>query len=156
MDEEVWGDDMDEEAWNDDMEDIEPVIDAEVGFLGALESLNPQAIMRCWSDSDTSALVFPGIDVARGPMAISLAWVDIVENTSQLNVSLRPVSCIRRGDLAWTFLAGRLISTHGDETLSIEVYITNIWLREPDGWKLLHLNCCPAPHQPTWLEQRLN
>jgi ketosteroid isomerase-like protein len=63
---------------------------------------------------------------------------------------------MRLGDLGWTFLSGSMVSTHGDETLTVEVFVTNIYRREEDGWKLMHHHAAPGPHQPAYLEQRLN
>jgi len=147
---------MDEPDWNDDPEDIEPVIEAESEFLGALESLNVARIVRCWSDSDDCTMIFPGVEIARGEAAVRSAWEEVVKHTSRLKTVLRPIGYKRLGDLAWTFLGGTLVSTHGDETLSVEVYITNVYHREPGGWKLIHHHASPAPHQPSYLEQRLN
>ncbi len=147
---------MEEHTWNDDIEDVEPVIDAESQLLGALETLDVNRIMNCWSESDQATLIFPGVEMARGSQAIRMAWVDVVDHTSKLNTVLKPVSFFRLGDMGWTFLSGTLMSTHGDETLSVEVYITNIYVRESGGWKILHLHAAPSPHQPSYLEQRLN
>ncbi len=147
---------MCEPEWNDDIEDIEPVIDAESMFLGALEMLDVGRIMSCWSDSDQTTFIFPGVDMAKGEVAIRLAWEEIARYTSSLNTVLRPVSFMRLGDMGWTFLSGTIVSTHGDETLSVEVYITNVYRREAGGWKIVHHHTTPAPHQPSYLEQRLN
>ena len=147
---------MEENIWNDDIEDVEPVIDAESQFLGALETLDVNRIVACWSESEQATLVFPGVDMARGPAAIRMAWVEVADHTSKLRPVVKPVSYIRMGDMGWTFLSGTLMSTHGDETLSVEVYITNVYLRESEGWKLLHMHVAPSPHQPSYLEQRLN
>jgi ketosteroid isomerase-like protein len=147
---------MYEEPWNDDIEDVEPVIEAESMFLGALETLNVGKILECWSESDQVSMIFPGIEVARGPESIKQAWGRITENTSSLKLILRPISFMRLGDLGWTFLGGTIMSTHGDETLSVEVYVTNIYRREAGGWKIVHHHSTPSPHQPSYLEQRLN
>jgi len=147
---------MFDEHWNDDAEDIEPVMIAETEFLGALESLDVSKILACWSDSDQTTLVFPGIETVAGPGAIREAWLHVVRNTSKLKAILRPITYMRLGDLGWTFLSGTMMTTHGDETLSVEVYVTNIYRREAGGWKLVHHHSTPAPHQPSYLEQRLN
>jgi len=124
---------MDNEHLNDDMEDVEPVINAEAEFFNTLETLDVDKIMELWSDDDRVSIVFPGIDMAMGPISVRLAWSDIATHTSSLKADLEPFSYMRHGDLAWSFLAGRIISTHRDETLSIEVYITNFWRREPNA-----------------------
>lgn len=147
---------MDEAEWNDDIEDFEPVILVENDFINALESLNVSRIMECWSESDQAILIFPGIDVSRGIDAIRDSWEIVTRNTSQLKLLLTPISVMRSGDMGWTFLGGTLMSTHGDETLSIEVYVTNVYVREAGGWKIAHHHATPAPHQPSYLEQRLN
>lgn len=148
---------MNEEYWqNDDIEDIEPIVEADIRFLRALESLNAEKILSCWSTWNGTTLLFPGVDVARGWDSINEAWGTVSANTRHLNILLKPISIIRLGDFGFTFLSGSIISTHGDETLTVEVYMTNVYRREEDGWKLIHHHTSPAPHQPSYLEQRLN
>lgn len=148
---------MSDANWfDDDMEDVEPVVEAETRFLRTVETLNPKKIMTCWSESERITMLFPGIGLAQGPRAVEEAWTTVARNTSNLRLVLQPVNLMRLGDLAWTFLSGSIVSTHGDETLTVDVYMTNIYRRESSGWKLLHHHTAPAPHQPTFLEQRLN
>jgi ketosteroid isomerase-like protein len=141
---------------DDDMEDVEPIVEAELVFLGALETLDVRRIMNCWSESDLSSMIFPGTEMARGVRGVRAAWESVAENTTKLKTVLKPIMVSRLGDIGWTFLGGTLVSTHGDETLSVEVYITNIYKREGEGWKLVHHHATPGPHQPSFLEQRMN
>jgi len=141
---------------DDDMEDVEPIVEAELVFLGALETLNVRRIMNSWSESEHSSMIFPGTEMARGLRGIRAAWESVAENTTKLKAVLKPITVSRLGDMGWTFLGGTLVSSHGDETLSVEVYITNIYKREAEGWKLVHHHATPAPHQPSFLEQRMN
>ena len=148
---------MSDQSWfDDDAEDAEPVVDADAGFLRAMETLDAARILSCWSDSDRITMLFPGADLARGREAVRAAWETVARNTRGLRVLLRPLNVMRLGDMGWTFLAGSLVSTHGDESLTIEVFVTNIYHREEDGWKLIHHHSAPGPHQPSYLEQRLN
>jgi ketosteroid isomerase-like protein len=148
---------MSDQSWyDDDMEDVEPVIDADTMFLMAMETLDVNRIMSCWSESDKITMLFPGTEVSRGPEAIRQAWEKVARNTRKLKVMLHPISVTRLGDMGWTFLTGNIISTHGDETLTVEVYVTDVFRREEDGWKLCHHHSAPGPHQPSYLEQRLN
>ena len=146
----------DNSFYDDDMEDFEPVIEADVNFLRALETLDVKTIMSCWSDFDRITMLFPGVELARGQEEVEEAWATVAKNTSRLNIVLHPLSVMRLGDLGWTFLSGSMVSTHGDETLTVEVFVTNIYRREEDGWKLMHHHAAPSPHQPAYLEQRLN
>lgn len=147
---------MHEDFLNDDIEDIDPVVDADSRFIDALQSLNVDAIMACWSDSDGITLIFPGIEMAKGPESVRAAVEVITDHTSKLQAVLHPISVMRHGDIGWSFLTGTLVTTYGDETLSIQVYVTNIFRREPGGWKILHHHSNPGPNQPTYLEQRMN
>jgi ketosteroid isomerase-like protein len=151
------GHEMSDQSWfDDDMEDVEPVVDADSGFLHTIETLNVARIMRCWSESDQTTMLFPGIEPVKGSGAIRKAWETVSEFTRQLRVMMRPITVMRLGDIGWTFLTGDLISTHGDETLTVEVFMTNVYRREEDGWKMIHHHCSPGPHQPSFIEQRLN
>jgi len=141
---------------DDDMEDFEPVIDADTHFFAALQTLNVEAIMSCWSESDEVTIIFPGIEMAKGPESVRLAIETITYHTSKLKAIMHPITVIRLGDIGWTFLGGTVVTTHGDETLSIEVYITNIYVRETDGWKIIHHHSTPGPSQPPYFEQRMN
>ena len=133
-----------------------PILEAESRFLDALETLDVDEIMACWADSDDVTLVYPGTDLAIGPEDVRSAWESVRRNTSRLETVLEPVTAARAGSMGWTFLVGTLVSTHGDETLSVEVYVTNIYRLEAGEWKLVHHHATPAPHQPSYLEQRLN
>ena len=125
-------------------------------FIAAIESLNVKKIMSCWSESENITMLFPGAEASGEPAAVRQAYETMVRNTSRIRVMLRPLAVMRMGDLGWIFSGGSLVSTHGDETLTVEVYITNIYRREEDGWKLIHHHSAPGPHQPSYLEQRLN
>jgi len=135
---------------------VRPILDAESEFFAAIEALNVDRIMSCWSDSDRISLIFPGADTARGVKSVRQTWLSLEKYTSQIKVILDPLTVMRSGDMGFTFLGGTIVSTHGDETLSVEVYVTNIFRLEASGWKLVHHHTTPAPHQPSYLEQRLN
>jgi ketosteroid isomerase-like protein len=135
--------------------DVRPILDAQSEFFAAIESLDVERIMSCWSDSDQVSLMFPGADTARGVKSVREAWVSLEKYTSQIKVILEPITVMRSGDMGFAFLGGTIVSTHGDETLSVEVYVTNIFRLEASGWKLVHHHSTPAPHQPSYLEQRL-
>jgi ketosteroid isomerase-like protein len=139
-----------------DSRNDEQIRQADQLFLVALESLDAEKITECFSRSDEASLLFPGTDLARGPRAIRSAWEEIAQHTRFLRTMMKPVTVMRVGPLGWSFLSGSLVSTHGDETLTVDVYMTNIYRLESGGWKLLHHHSAPAPHQPSFLEQRLN
>lgn len=147
---------MDEDQENFDIEKVEPVIDADSKFFGALQTLNVDAIMACWSESDDVTIIFPGIDAAKGRQDVRVAIETITYHTSKLKAVINPVTAMRHGDMGWTFLSGTLVTTHRDETLSIEVYITNIFRRESGEWKIIHHHATPGPSQPPYFEQRMN
>lgn len=136
--------------------DTKPIRQADEAFLTALETLDPEQITACFSASDDASLLFPGTDMAQGPKRIRSAWEEVARHTSFLRTMMKPLTLMRVGRMGWSFLSGSLVSTHGDETLTVEVYMTNIYRLESTGWKLLHHHSAPAPHQPSYLEQRLN
>jgi ketosteroid isomerase-like protein len=138
------------------MDDPEPIKEADESFFEALETLDVEAIMECWAFDEPVSLLFPGVDMAVGRKLVEAQWEIVVKYTRELKAMMKPVSTLRKGDLAFSFLTGTIVTTHGDETLSVEVYVTNVYRLEEREWKLVHHHMTPAPHQPSFFEQRLN
>jgi len=141
---------------DDDPEDLEPVLEVDSAFLDALETLKVEKIMRFWSDSEDITLVYPGTEVACGKKSILDVWTSVSRGTSHLKIFLKPVNMMRFGDMAWIFRTGMIQSTHGYETLTVEIFSTNVYRREEATWKLVHLHASPSPHQPPYFDQILN
>jgi ketosteroid isomerase-like protein len=147
---------MSEQEKSGRCEDASDVLDAEEEFHRALQTLDISIIMQHWSDSDDVSLLFPGTEAVTGYLAVRDAWRVVAANTREIKLMLEPLSALQCENVGWTFLHGTVMTTHGDETLSVQVYVTNIFRLEENEWKLVHTHSTPAPHQPTFLEQRLN
>ncbi|HDS31060.1 MAG TPA: hypothetical protein ENN67_08465 [Firmicutes bacterium] len=147
---------MDEIEHRDGMDDTEPIKEADADFFKVLESLDVEAIMECWAYEEPVSLLFPGVDIALERKMVEAQWEIVVNYTRELKTMLTHASVLRKGDMGFSFLTGRIMSTHGDETLTVEVYITNVYKLEEREWKLVHHHTTPAPHQPPFFEQRLN
>ncbi len=147
---------MPESDRNGQSVDPEPIEEADETFFEALETLDVEEIMDCWAVEGPVSLLFPGVEDAVGRQMVEAAWEMVALHTSELKTMLEAQVVMRRGELGYSFLSGRILSTHGDEALTVEVYVTNIYKLEEGEWKMVHHHTTPAPHQPSFFEQRLN
>src|SRR3990172_1596830 len=132
---------------DDRCDDAADILEAEEEFMRALTSLDVNLIMSHWSDTNEVSLLFPGTEAVSGHEAVRDAWELVARNTRHINLMLKPISAMQCENIGWTFLSGTVMTTHGDETLSVEVFVTNIYRLEDGDWKLVHLHSTPSPYQ---------
>lgn len=147
---------MDNPEPEDEFIEAIEILEAEEEFFQAVESLDVDLIMQCWSMENDVSMLFPGNEMVHGHLMVRKAWQNMAQNTREIRLMFTPISVVQGEDIGWSFSSGMVMSTHGDETLSIELFLTVIYRLDELDWKVVHLHATPSPFQQPFIEQRLN
>jgi limonene-1,2-epoxide hydrolase len=117
------------------------VLDANAAFYAAFAAADAEAMDALWARSTEPTCVHPGWDALRGRERVMASWRAIFQSGAP------PIAC-----------AGPTVHALGTDAalvLCTEVIAggtlvaANVFVREPDGFRLVHHQASPAPHRPT-------
>ena len=118
--------------------------DVETAFYEALRTADVDALMACWADEDDSVCIHPGGARISGVAAIRAAFDAIFSHGGAIQV--RPES-IRRMDAvggAVHSVLERIEVMSADGPMQAHVLATNVYLRTPQGWRLVLHHASPG------------
>jgi ketosteroid isomerase-like protein len=116
-------------------------------FYRCLESLDMARMETLWLHADWVRSVHPGWDVLIGWDAIRGSWERIFESTAWIRVTSTDVKIHVLGETAIVGCCENITTAQGDD-LSVAVAVaqaTNVWLRTPEGWRMVVHHASPAP-----------
>jgi ketosteroid isomerase-like protein len=114
-------------------------------FYRCLESLDMGCMERLWLHEDWVRSVHPGWDVLVGWDAIRQSFQQIFASTNWIRVTPTAVDIHVLGSVA-IVACSENITTAQDGDLGVAVaQATNVFLRTPEGWKLVVHHASPAP-----------
>jgi ketosteroid isomerase-like protein len=118
--------------------------DVEAAFYEALRTADVDALMACWADEDDIVCIHPGGARISGVAAIRAAFDAIFSHGGAIQV--RPES-IRRMDAvggAVHSVLERIEVMSADGPMQAHVLATNVYLRTPQGWRLVLHHASPG------------
>ena len=121
-----------------------PPADVETAFYEALRTADVDALMACWADEDDIVCIHPGGARISGVAAIRAAFDAIFSHGGAIQV--RPES-IRRMDAvggAVHSVLERIEVMSADGPMQAHVLATNVYLRTPQGWRLVLHHASPG------------
>ncbi len=121
------------------------VREANEAFYRALETLDLAAMDRLWAHEPWVRCIHPGSDVLVGWERVRASWAQIFENTRWIRVMPTEVSVRRFGDLAVAACAENITAAHEGDVGVAVAQATNLFVRAPDGWRMIHHHASPAP-----------
>jgi ketosteroid isomerase-like protein len=120
------------------MTDPEQVIEANLNFYFALESLNVELMEEVWLTDGSACCVHPGGERLAGWENIRANWERIFRNTTFMRVDISEVSVEVHGTVAWVTCLENIATGAGDQLHRARAYATNIFAFEEDaGWLLV-------------------
>lgn len=120
------------------MTDPEQVIEANLNFYFALESLDVELMEDVWVTDASSCCVLPGGERLAGWENIRANWDRIFKNTTFMRVDITEVSVEVRGTVAWVTCLENITTSSGNQMHRARAYATNIFaLEEDSGWLLI-------------------
>ena len=119
------------------MTDPEQVVEANLKFYFALESLDVDLMDEVWATDASAICVHPGWGRLAGWENIRSSWERIFKNTSFMRIDVSEVSVEVQGTIAWITCLESITTATGDQMRRAQVYATNIFTFEDDRWLLV-------------------
>lgn len=134
-------------------EEVEAVLAANRAFYGAFEARDLDALAEVWERSDRSSVVHPGWPILRGWPRVAASFEAIFANTAFMQFVLTGEQVTIQGDSAWVTCEENLLQATGSreggndlgELSGARVVATNVFVRTPAGWRIVHHQGSPAP-----------
>ena len=118
---------------------------ANLAFYKAFEAGDIEAMAAVWSSELPISCLHPGWEPLAGREVVLGSWVGIFRGTRSILFTLRNVQVFVAGDTAWVILVEEMDATQGDgDHLHAAAHATNVFAREPEGWRMVHHHAGPA------------
>ena len=118
--------------------------DAENAFYEALQRADIEALMAIWAEDEEIACVLPGGPRLADYATIREAWQQIFSSGTRLRVRITEPSVVQTPFTAVHSLIVE-ISVAGSDVPRAPIVATNVYVRGPQGWRLLIHHASPSP-----------
>jgi uncharacterized protein (TIGR02246 family) len=119
------------------MTDPEQVVEANLKFYFALESLDVDLMDEVWATDASATCVHPGQVRLAGWENIRASWERIFRNTTYMRIDVSEVSVEVQGTIAWVTCLESITSASNETMSRAQAYATNIFVFEDDRWLLV-------------------
>jgi ketosteroid isomerase-like protein len=113
-------------------------------FYRAFESLDIHRMESVWATDGPVKCIHPGWGLRSGWPAVRDSWVLIFNNTAGIRLEITDVEIVVRGDLAWVVCVEQVHMTVDGEPQESRVLATNMYLKRPAGWLMIHHHGSPV------------
>ncbi len=119
------------------MPDLEQVIEANLKFYFALESLDIKLMDEVWTTDASAVCVHPGWSRLIGWEHVRESWERIFELTTEMRISVTDVVVEAHGNVAWITCRENITTTIGDQTRLAQAAATNVFTSAEEGWLMV-------------------
>jgi uncharacterized protein (TIGR02246 family) len=119
------------------MTDPDQVVEANLKFYFALESLDVDLMEEVWATDASAICVHPGRDRLAGWENIRASWEQIFRNTTSMRVDVSEVSVEVQANVAWVTCLENISTSVADKLRRAQAYATNIFVYEDDRWLMV-------------------
>src|SRR6516162_9602864 len=119
------------------MTDPEQVVEANLKFYFALESLDLDLMDEVWATDASAICIHPNGTRLAGWENIRNSWEQIFRNTTFMRVDVSEASVDGQGQTAWVTCLKQITTANGDHTRRAQANATNIFVFEDDRWMLM-------------------
>ena len=117
--------------------------DTERAFYEALESADLDALMGLWSDEEPIVCIHPGGPRLVGHDAVRESWKGLFES-GPLRIRPTAVHAVEGVMVAIHNLVEQVIVSGSRNPEVVEISATNVYLKGPQGWKMVLHHASPA------------
>ena len=130
------------------MADEDSAITANEKFYKAFNARDLSAMKEIWSSHQNVTCVHPGWSPLNGFEPIIDSWQGIFKNSGNMDIQISDINMLTSNDLAWVSCVEKLytIASHG--VLASQVFSTNLFKLNKDGWKMIMHHASPMPAMP--------
>lgn len=118
------------------MTDPDQVVEANLKFYFALESLDLDLMDEVWATDASACCVHPGGYRVTGWEHIRANWEQIFQNTTFMRVDVSDVVVELHGSVAWVSCIENISTSVGDQLHRARACATNVFLYEDERWLL--------------------
>ena len=119
------------------MTDPEHVVEANLKFYFALESLDIELMDEVWATDASAICVHPNQARLAGWENIRASWDRIFRNTTFMRIDVSEVSVEVQGGTAWVSCIENITTATGEQMHRAQAYASNIFILEDDRWLLV-------------------
>jgi ketosteroid isomerase-like protein len=119
------------------MTDPEQVVEANLKFYFALESLDVDLMDEVWATDASAVCVHPNWSRLAGWESIRASWEQIFRNTTFMRVDVSEVAVEVQSNVAWVTCLENITHTVNDQMRRAQAYATNIFIFEDDRWLMV-------------------
>ena len=109
---------------------------ANEAFYRALTHLDLEAMEAVWSHDEGVRCIHPGWELMEGWEVIREAWGGIFSNSTSLIVEPSDVKVRVEGAMAWVSCLETIATSGGSSSVTV-ARATNLFVKRPDGWKMI-------------------
>lgn len=124
--------------------DIEALKEANRRFYDAFGALDIRMMDELWEVSDQALCVHPGWEPLVGWRTIRASWEGIFDNTTLMHFNIRYVNVAARGDSGWVTCVENISSVLQGRASNFGILSTNIFVRTPQGWRMIAHHASPG------------
>jgi len=119
------------------MTDPEQVVEANLKFYFALESLDIDLMDEVWATDASAICIYPGWTRLAGWENIRASWQQIFKNTAFMRIDVSEVSVEVQGQVAWVTCLENITTATGEQMRRAQAYATNVFIYEDERWLLV-------------------
>ena len=120
-----------------DLTNLEEVKQANQRFYDAFGALDIQAMDAIWEASPQALCVHPGWRPLVGWEHIRASWQGIFDGATLMHFNLQYVNVVVAGDCGWVTCVENITSVLQGRANNFGVLATNIFVRGPQGWRMI-------------------
>ena len=124
-------------------ESVQGVLDGNLNFYRAFESLDIQQMESAWADGEEVRCVHPGWGLLTGWTDVMNSWATIFENTSLMQFRITDAQVHVAGDYAWVVCVENITSVVDGNVTEFKVLTTNILAHRDGRWLMVHHHGSP-------------
>jgi len=113
-------------------------------FYTAFAARNLEAMMAVWSDAEDVTCIHPLAYRIQGSRAVRLSWEQIFRDAPPLRFQNNAEQLTTTGDLAVQTLH-EIIVVEGESSPHPAIIATNVFRRDPAGWRIILHHAGPLP-----------
>ena len=127
-----------------ELSDEAAVLEANVGFYRAFESLSADAMAAVWAEEEPVRCVHPGWPLLSGRENVLQSWARIFDNAAMMQFNVTDAEASVEGDWAWVVCTERLTSVQGDQVAEGRIQTTNLFRKHEGRWLMVHHHGSPV------------
>lgn len=127
-----------------DLDGKEAIEATNAEFYLAIEAGSIERMDEVWAHEDWVGCIHPGWSLILGWDGVRQSWLRIFEGGQKMRISPTEIAMNMVGELVWLTCVENITVFADDSFDSVQALATNILIRRPSGWLLVHHHASPT------------